>query len=73
MVGIIRELLPIMNFAYLPIEKDGKVYLYVVFDEVNGDDESLENTLIGLPELNSQSNDVVTESAKEFMKEKREG
>ena len=60
----------IMNFAYLPIEKDGKVYLYVVFDEVNGDDESLENTLIGLPELNSQSNDVVTESAKEFMKEK---
>lgn len=60
----------IMNFAYLPIEKDGKVYLYVVFDEVNGDDESLENTLIGLTEFYPETNNVVTESAKEFMKEK---
>lgn len=57
----------IMNFVYIPLIKSGKIYLYVVFDEVNGDDESLENTLISIPVINenqlNKENEVITESA----------
>lgn len=52
----------IMNYAYIPVEKNGNKYLYVIFDEENEDDESLENTLILIENRAINMNNIVSES-----------